>query len=118
MNPSDWKISENDVGYHERMRDRDKELWVDLYRMAMMELKNAKIARRIGDARTEIAARLEKLHDIPGLHIIEKQAINDALSGLHSLGRTEELDADTECRIAERALQSLRVIAPRFENLD
>lgn len=100
------------------MRDRDKELWVDLYRMAMMELENAKIAGRTGDARSEITARLEKLHDIPGLHIVEKQAIDDALSGLCSLERTEEQDADTERRVAERALQSLRVIAPRFENLD
>jgi hypothetical protein len=100
------------------MPDSDKELWVDLYRMAMMELENAKIAGRIGDARIEIAARLERLRDIPGLHTVEKQAIDDALSGLHSLEHTEERDADTERRIAERALQSLRVIAPRFENLD
>ena len=57
------------------MPDPDKELWVDLYRMAMMELENAKIAGRIGDARIEIAARLEKLRDIPGLHVVEKQAI-------------------------------------------
>jgi hypothetical protein len=118
MNPSNWKFSENDVGNRERMRDRDKEFWVDLYRMAMMELENAKIAGRIGDARSEVAARLEKLHDIPGLHIIEKQAIDDALSNLHSLERTEELDADTERQGAERALQSLRAIAPRFKNLD
>ena len=100
------------------MPDSDKELWVDLYRMAMMELENAKIVGRIGDARIEIAARLEKLHDIPGLHIVEKQAIDDALTGLRSLERTEELDADTERRVAERALQSLRVMAPRFENPD
>jgi hypothetical protein len=101
-----------DVRDRVRMRDRDKELWVDLYRMAMMELENAKIAGRTGDARSEITARLEKLHDIPGLHIVEKQAIDDALSGLCSLERTEEQDADTERRVAERALQSLRVIAP------
>jgi hypothetical protein len=100
------------------MAGPDKELWVDLYRMAMMELENAKIAGRIGDARIEIAARLERLRDIPGLHTVEKQAIDAALSGLHSLEHTEEQDADTERRIAERALQSLRVMAPRFENLD
>ena len=100
------------------MPDPDKELWVDLYRMAKMELENTRIAGRIGDARIEIAARLEKLREIPGLHSVEKQAIDDALSGLHSLECTEEPDADKECRIAERALQSLRVIAPRFENLD
>jgi hypothetical protein len=62
------------------MRDPDKELWVDLYRMAMMELENAKIAGRIGDARSEIEVRLEKLHDTSGLHIVEKQAIDEALS--------------------------------------
>jgi hypothetical protein len=100
------------------MPDPDKELWVDLYRMAMMELENAKIAGRIGDARIEIATRLEKLRDIPGLHTVEKQAIEDALSGLHGLEWTEERDADNERQIAERALQRLRVIAPRFENLD
>jgi hypothetical protein len=102
----------------EGMPDQDKELWVDLYRMAMMELENAKIAGRIGDARIEIAARLEKLRDIPGLHPVENQALDDALSGLRSLERTEERDADNERRIAEQALQSLRVIAPRFENFD
>jgi hypothetical protein len=100
------------------MPDPDKELWVDLYRMATMELENAKIAGRIGDARIEIAARLERLRDIPGLHTVERQAIDDALGGLHSLECAEKRDADNERRIAERALQSLRVIAPRFENLD
>jgi hypothetical protein len=83
-----------------------------------MELKNAKIAGRIGDARIEIAARLEKLRDIPGLHTVEKQAIDDALSGLHILERSDGRDAHNERRVAERALRSLRVIAPRFENLD
>jgi hypothetical protein len=100
------------------MPDPDKELWVDLYRMSMMELENAQIAGRIGDVRIEIAARLEKLRDIPGLHIIETQAIDDALSGLRGLECTEERDADDEGEIAERALQSLRVTATRIDNLD
>ena len=100
------------------MPDPDKELWVDLYRMAMMELENARIAGRIGDTRVEIAARLEKLRAIPGLHTVEIQAIDDALRGLHGLECTEERNADNERQIAERTLQSLRVIAPRFENLD
>jgi len=59
-----------------------------------------------------------QLRDIPGLHIIETQAIDDALSGLRGLECTEERDADDEGEIAERALQSLRVIATRFDNLD
>lgn len=105
-----------DLRNEECMADPDKELWVDLYRMAMMELENAKIAGRIGDARIEIAARLDKLREIPGLHTVEKQAIDDAMSALHSLERIEERDVDHERRIAEKALQSLRVIGPRFEH--
>jgi hypothetical protein len=100
------------------MPDPDKELWVDLYRMAMMELENAKIDGRIGDARIEIAARLEKLLAIPGLHVVEKQAIDDALRGLHGLECTEERDAENVRLVAERALHSLRAIAPRFKSLD
>jgi hypothetical protein len=46
------------------------------------------------------------------------QAIDDALSGLRGLECTEERDAANERKIAEKALQSLRVIAPRFETLD
>jgi len=98
------------------MADPDKELWVDLYRMAMMELENAKIAGRIGDARIEIAVRLDKLREIPGLHTVEKKAIDDALSALHSLECIDECDVDKERRVAEKALQSLRVIGPRFEH--
>jgi hypothetical protein len=100
------------------MPDPDKELWVDLYRMAMMELENAQVAGRIGDARIEIAARLEKLRDLPGLHTVETQAIDDALSGLRGLECTEKRDADDEREVADRALRSLRVIAARFDNLD
>ena len=37
-----------------------------------------------------------QLRDIPGLHIIEMQAIDDALSGLRGLECTEERDADDE----------------------
>jgi hypothetical protein len=95
--------------------DPEKELWVDLYRMAMMELQNAKIAGRIGDARTEIAARFATMLEIPGLHTVEKEALDDALTALRSLERTEERNSENENRIAEKALQSLRVIAPRFE---
>jgi hypothetical protein len=81
------------------MSDQDKELWVDLYRMAMMEMENAKIAGRIGDARVEIATRLEKLREIPGLHTVEKQALDDALSALRSLERIEERGGDDERRL-------------------
>jgi hypothetical protein len=71
---------------------------------------------RIGAARTEIAARIEKLHNIPGLHAKERQAIEDALNSLRSLEREEERYAADEHRIAETALEKLRFIAPRLEN--
>jgi hypothetical protein len=73
---------------------------------------------RIGDARTEITARIEKLHNIPGLHAKERQAIEDALNSLRSLEREEERYAAGERRIAETALEKLRSIAPRLENPD
>jgi hypothetical protein len=50
------------------MSEYDKEKWVELYRAALLELEHAKMTGRIGDARTEIAVRIEKLHNIPGLH--------------------------------------------------
>ena len=58
-----------------------------------------------------------KLREIPGLHTVEKQAIDDALSALQGLERAEERDADHERSIAEKALQSLRVVGLRLENL-
>ena len=56
----------------------------------MLELEPAKMRGRIDDAKTEIAARLEKLLDFPGLHKMEREAIEDALSGLRMLEREDE----------------------------
>jgi hypothetical protein len=94
------------------MSEYDKEKWVELYRTALLELEHAKMAGRIGDARTGIAARIEKLHNIPGLHAEETQAIEDALSSLRTLEREEERYAADERRIAEISLEKLRVRAP------
>ena len=99
------------------MSDYDKEKWVKLYRTAALELEHAKMAGRIRDTRIEIAARIEKLHDVPGLHAQEKQAIEDALSGLKVLEREEARHEADERRIAESALEKLRTLAPRIENL-
>jgi len=98
------------------MSNYDKEKWVELYRTALLELEHAKMTGRIGDARTEIAARIEKLHDIPGLHDKERQAIEDALNSLRTLERQEERYAADERRIAETALEKLRAVAPKIEN--
>ena len=100
------------------MSDYDKEQWVDLYRTALMELEHAKMAGRIGDARTQIAARIEKLRNLPGLLAEERQALEDALSGLRSLEQEEaRYVAAEERRIAEAALEKLRIIGPKLENL-
>jgi len=68
----------------------DNEEWVRLYQTAMLELEPAKMRGRIDDAKTEIAARLEKLLDFPGLHKMEREAIEEALSGLRMLEREDE----------------------------
>jgi hypothetical protein len=91
-----------------------KEKWVDLYRAAFVELEHAKMVGRIGDARTEISARLKKLHQMPSLHAEERQAIEDALSGLRTFEREEEQHEEDERRIAEAALEKLKAIAPKF----
>lgn len=100
------------------MTEHNNEQWVELYRAALMELERAKLAGRIGDARTEIAARIDKLRNFPGLHAEERQALEDALSGLRSLEREEaRYAAAEERRIAEAALEKLRIIAPKLEEL-
>src|ERR1700722_17590762 len=100
------------------MTDYDKAKWFQLYRHAMLELEHALMAGRIMDARSEILRRLETLRDMPGLHEPERQAIQDALSGLHSLEREEVRSADEKQREAARlALGKLRSIAPLIERL-
>ena len=94
----------------------EREKWYSVYETAMVELEQAKIAGRIGDAREEIAARIEKLRDIPGLHEREKQAIEDALNGLRMLEQEEERARADERRIAEAALEKLRVIGPKLKD--
>ena len=44
--------------------DYDKEKWVEIYKKAILELEHAKMTGRIGDARIELAARIEKLRDV------------------------------------------------------
>jgi hypothetical protein len=58
--------------------DYDQEKWVELYKKAILELEHAKMTGRIGDTRTELGARVEKLRGIPGLHAEEIQAIDEA----------------------------------------
>jgi hypothetical protein len=96
------------------MSDYEQEEWHLLYAKAMMELEQAKLVGRIGDARHEIAARIEKLRDIPGLHGLERQAIDDALNSLRSLEREDERAKADERRIAEAVLEKLKKIGPKL----
>lgn len=98
------------------MPDYEGEEWYQIYASAMLELEQAKMAGRIGDARSGIAARIEKLKDIPGLHGTERQAIEDALNNLRMLEREDERAKADERRIAEAALEKLRVIEARLKN--
>ena len=98
------------------MPDYEKEEWYRIYAQAMMELERASMAGRIGDARSEIAARIEKLRDIPGLHDPERQAIEDALNNLRVLQREDEREKVDERRIAEAALEKLRILESKLKN--
>lgn len=98
------------------MPDHEREDWYRIYASAMLELEQAKLAGRIGDARSEIAARIEKLKDIPGLHGTERQAIEDALNNLLTLEREDERAKADERRIAEATLEKLRIIESKLKN--
>jgi hypothetical protein len=98
------------------MDDYSKEKWVGLYNAALLELEHALVHGRIGDARSEIARRLEILSTMPGLHGYERGAIQDALANLRVIEREEVRYADNEQRrLAERALERLRAIKPSIE---
>lgn len=101
---------------HPAMPEYERQEWYELYEKAVLELQQAKVAGRIGDARSGIAARIEKLRDIPGLHGPERQAIEDALNNLRVLEREDEREKANECRIAEAALEKLRIIESKLKD--
>jgi len=83
----------------------------------MLELERAATTGRIGDARIEIALRLEALKAHPGLYKPEYQAIQDALGNLRFLEREEErLAADDKKRLLQESIQKLQSIAPKFDD--
>jgi hypothetical protein len=95
------------------LADYEQENWVALYQSALVELEHAKMSGRIKDARIEIVARIEKLHAMPGLHTGERQGIADALGALRFLEQEEtHFDAEQKCRALDRALETLRSVAP------
>jgi hypothetical protein len=95
------------------------ESWVGLYRSAMLELEHAKMTGRIYAARTEIVSRLEKLHGMPGLHKEERQAIEDALSGLRVLTAEDaRYHVAEKQRVLDRSLAALKRIGSAIHRLD
>ena len=80
--------------------EHEKQKWFALYKTAMLELERAAMAGRIGDARTEIIARLEALKQHPLLNGEEHHAIHDALNNLLVLeGEEERLAEEDKIRV-------------------
>ena len=101
------------------MTDFTEEKWVDIYQKALMELEHAGVRGRIGDARAEIVARVEELKSIPGLHVGEHRALDDALIALKFLEREEERYDENQRRQAlETAMRKLQSIGPKFRKMD
>jgi hypothetical protein len=100
------------------MGDYEHEQWVELYKTAIVELEEAKMAGAIRATRAAITTRLEKLKTLPGLHAPEQQAIADALSSLRVLEREEaQYQAEEKQRALEHALHSLRQIEPAIKRV-
>ena len=79
---------------------------------------SVKLTGRIEDARIEMAARLVKLRDAPGLHAQEISAIDKAHRILRLLESEEDrLAAKQKRRPIEEALRQVRSIAPKIEKL-
>ena len=97
------------------MSDFEKEEWVELFQLAVMELERAKMTGRVRNARTAISARIEKLRTIPGLHEHERELIDDALRTLRYLEQEEEhYQTSEKRRLLDTALASLKSIAPKI----
>jgi hypothetical protein len=101
------------------MADFQAETWVEIYTLALTELEHAKMRGRIGDARTELVARVEKLKNLPGLHEREYQAIDDAFNALRYLEREEErYDENQRRKALETAARKLESLGPKIKKLN
>jgi hypothetical protein len=100
------------------MEDYKKEDWVSLYKCALIELEQARIAGRINAAQKAIIARIDTLRALPGLHTEERHAIDDGMRALGVLQRDEaSFDTEAERRAVDESLQRLRAIGPTIERL-
>jgi hypothetical protein len=73
---------------------------------------------RIEDARSEIAARIKKLRNVPGLHTAEIHAIDNAHRMLCILEDEDaRYTAQEKRRALEEALHQVRSIEPKIGKL-
>jgi hypothetical protein len=100
------------------VEDYSKEDWVSLYQSAFTELEQLKMSGRIEAAHSAIIARMGKLQTLPGLHPQERQAIEDALSGLRSLEQEHARFEAEKRRAVEKSLERLRSIGPTIQRLN
>jgi hypothetical protein len=99
-------------------KDYDHEKWVKFYKIAILGLERAKLRDRIEDTRVEMAARIVKLRDVPGMHAEESSAIDKAHRTLLLLeSEQERFAAEEKGRAIEEALRQIRSIAPKIEKL-
>jgi hypothetical protein len=83
------------------------ELWIALYRAAMVELESGRISGRIDEARKEAEARIKRLGGNPSLHKGERNSIADALYALNSLSRMHESDLRSASAPTQRGLYKI-----------
>jgi hypothetical protein len=88
------------------MAEYSAEKWIETYQQALIELEHAKMRGRIGDARREIVAPVEKLKSLPGLHARFLEREED---------RYDENQRRETLAVAIRKLQSLD---PKIRKLD
>jgi len=70
---------------------------------------------RIRDARVGIAARVEGLTTVPGLHQEEKHALQEALSVLRIVEQHEaRFDEEERKRVAAKALRKIEPLASKL----
>jgi hypothetical protein len=97
------------------MSELDKEKWVELYHLAVLELTHAKMAGRIADARKSIVDRMTALQGLPGLHTEEIHAIESALRQIRVLEHEESrYTAEEKHRAIDNAMDALKTIAPQI----
>jgi hypothetical protein len=89
----------------------ENEEWWGLLQDSVLELEHAKTSGHIDVLRIGIVARLEKLREMPRFKNGQRRrAIEKALQELNRL--EDPTDETQEKQIAEKALESLRALAP------